>query len=81
MNKTLEKSELPQECKDAMVTPIYKEGAKLPARNARNEAYLSVSLTNVVCKVTNSTSEDQVMKHLVNNELFTSSQHGFAGKS
>ena len=28
MNKTLGKSELPQEWKDAMVTPIYKKGAK-----------------------------------------------------
>ena len=77
MNKTLKKSELPQEWKDAMVTPIYKKGAKSTAGN-----YRPVSLTSVVCKVTESIIRDQVMKHLVNNELLTSSQHGFvAGKS
>ena len=72
MNKTLMKSELPQEWKDAMVTPIYKKGAKSTAVN-----YRPVSLTSVVCKVTESIIRDQVMKHLVNNELLTSSQHGF----
>ena len=77
MNKALKKSELPQEWEDAMVTPIYKKRAKSTAGN-----YRPVSLTNVVCKVTDSIIRDQVRKHLVNNELLTSSQHGFvAGKS
>ena len=76
MNKTLKKK-LPQKWKDTMLTPIYKQEAKSTAGN-----YRPVSLTSVVCKVTESIIRDQVMTHLVNNELFTSSQHGFvAGKS
>ena len=60
-----------------MVTPIYNRRAKSTAGN-----YCPVSLTSVVSKVTESIIRNQVMIHLVNNELLTSSQHGFAaGKS
>ena len=74
LNKTLEKSELPREWKDAMVTPIYEKRAKSTARN-----YRPVRRVTKFAKSQRAKSETmQVMK----NELLTSSQHGcVAGKS
>jgi len=77
MNKTLEKDEIPQDWKDALVSPIFKKGPKSTPGN-----YRPVSLTSIICKLTESIIKDHMMKHLIENDLLTPCQHGFVeGKS
>ncbi len=72
MNKSLEEGVLPQAWKEAQVSPIFKKGSKSEPGN-----YRPVSLTSVICKVTESIIRDHVMEHLYRNELLTTCQHGF----
>eukprot|EP00794_Sanderia_malayensis_P010533 gene10533-11645_t len=72
MNKTLEEGVLPQRWKDAEVTPTYKKGKKSIPGN-----YRPVSLTSVLCKMTESIIRDHIMDYLFNNKLLTDCQHGF----
>ena len=72
MNKTLDEGTLPQRWKDAEVTPIFKKGKKSTPGN-----YRPVSLTSVLCKVTESIIRDHIMDHLYRNKLLTDCQHGF----
>ena len=72
MNTSLTEKCLPQEWKDAKVSPIFKKGSRSTPGN-----YRPVSLTSIVCKLTESIIRDHVMQHLVKNELLTSCQHGF----
>ena len=61
----------------AHVSPIYKKGAKTEAGN-----YRPVSLTSVLCKVMEGCVRDQVVEHMMENDLFSPHQHGFmAGRS
>ena len=77
MNKTLRKGELPQDWKDALVSPIFKKGSKSSPGN-----YRPVSLTSVICKITESIIRDHIMHHLVENSFLSEYQHGFVeGKS
>ena len=77
MNKSLVEEKLPQDWKDALVTPIFKKGSKSDPGN-----YRPVSLTSVVCKLTESIIRDHVMKHLISNDLINPCQHGYVpGKS
>ena len=75
MNKSLKEGHLPQSWKDATVTPIYKKGKKTSPGN-----YRPVSLTSVLCKVTESIIREHIMDHLYRNKLLTDSQHGFVRK-
>ena len=70
--KSLEAGEVPEDCKLANVSPIYKKGGREKVQN-----YRPVSLTSQVCKVLESIIRDSVVKHLYSNNLFQSSQHGF----
>ena len=72
INKTLDEGNLPQRWKDAEVTPIFKKGKKSTPGN-----YRPVSLTSVLCKVTESIIRDHIMNHLYRNQLLTECQHGF----
>ena len=68
---------IPDDWKLAIVTPIYKKGAKSSPGN-----YRPVSLTCVLCKVQESIIRDNIIKHLVQNDLISDKQHGFiAGRS
>jgi hypothetical protein len=70
--ESFDTSEVPTNWKDANMTPIFKKGAKGDSRN-----YRPVSLTAVSCKVMESIIRDDMMCHLLNNELINPSQHGF----
>ena len=72
MQKSLEEGRLPQDWKDAHVTPIFKKGKKNLTTN-----YRPVSLTSVVCKIMESIIRDHIMQHILANNLLTDAQHGF----
>jgi hypothetical protein len=65
-------NEVPEEQKRANVTPIFKKGAKWDPGN-----YRPVSLTSVCCKLMESIVRDEMMVHLLNNDLIKDSQHVF----
>jgi hypothetical protein len=70
--KSLYTETIPQDWKLAIVTPIYKKGAKADPGN-----YRPVSLTSVPCKIMESVIKDELMLHLNQHNLISDSQHGF----
>jgi hypothetical protein len=72
IQKSLSEGALPQRWKDAAVTPIYKKGKKSTPGN-----YRPVSLTSVLCKLTEGVIRDHIMNHLYENSLLNPCQHGF----
>ena len=54
------------------VTAIFKKGEKKKQNN-----YRPVSLTSIPCKIMDSLIQDQIMKHMKSNNLFSSRQYGF----
>ena len=75
--KSLAEGKLPEQWKEANVTPLFKKGDKSKPGN-----YRPVSLTCVLCKVMESLIRDSVIEHLEKNSLLSKHQHGFvAGRS
>lgn len=72
IRKTLEDGCLPADWKMAHVTPIYKKGAKEIAAN-----YRPVSLTSIICKMTETIIRNEIMVHLDREGIFSSKQYGF----
>ena len=76
-SKSFSEGELPQDWKDATITPLHKKGEKEFASN-----YRSISLTSIVCKVMESIVKDDILAYMVSNKLLTNLQNGFVpGKS
>eukprot|EP00111_Clytia_hemisphaerica_P003886 TCONS_00011152-protein len=75
MTKPFDESTLPDRWKVAHVSPIYKKGSKNLAEN-----YRPVSLTSIACRLMERALRDQIMKHLVDEKLLSSKQHGFMPK-
>lgn len=73
--KSLESGCIPEDWRTANVTPIFKKGAKSDPGN-----YRPVSLTSVCCKLFESLIRDDLMSHLLANNLLKDSQHGFMSK-
>ncbi|CAC5358720.1 unnamed protein product [Mytilus coruscus] len=71
-DKSVKEGKVPDDWKNAIVSPIFKKGKKLSPVN-----YRPVSLTSVVCKICESIIRDNIMKYILMNNLFTSSQYGF----
>ena len=71
-NKSLEEGKVPSDWRKANVTPIFKKGGKGDPGN-----YRPVSLTSIPCKVMESCLRDEIVDHLLRNELISNSQHGF----
>ena len=71
-NKSMTTGQVPSDWKLANVTPIFKKGSK-----SNPENYRPVSLTSVPCKLMESIIRDNVVDHLLLNQLIKSSQHGF----
>ena len=70
--KSLDEGVLPMDWLKACVTSIHKKGAKnLP------DNYRPVSITSVICKLMESIVRDQIVAHMVENNLFSKKQHGF----
>ena len=70
--RSLNESVVPEDWRIANVTSIFKSGSKMSPGN-----YRPVSLTSIVCKIMESIIRDNIVSHLVANELLHSSQHGF----
>ena len=71
-NKSLQEAKLPPQWKEGHVTPIHKKGSrKLPGN------YRPVSLTSVIGKVMESLVRDEIVHHMMKNNLFCDEQHGF----
>ena len=73
--KSLEYGVVPQDWRDANVTPIFKKGAKNQPGN-----YRPVSLTSICCKLMETCLRTRIVDHLNLNNLITSNQHGFMPK-
>ena len=69
---TLEERILPQGWKDGNVTPIFKKGKK-----RQPGVYRPVSLTSIPCRVIEKLVRNEIMEHLINNNLLSKFQHGF----
>jgi Reverse transcriptase (RNA-dependent DNA polymerase) len=72
LRRSLDENKIPQDWKEAVVTPIYKKGTKSDPGN-----YRPVSLTSVPCKLLESIINDAITEHLSTNKLINDSQHGF----
>lgn len=70
--KSIASGMLPSQWKQGHITPIFKKGNRSQPGN-----YRPVSLTSVLCKVLEAIIREQVMKHMVDNNLFCDEQHGF----
>ena len=74
---SLQSGHLPNDWKQAHVTPVYKKGSRVLAAN-----YRPISLTSPIVKLLESIIRDFIMDHMLSNHLFTEHQHGFiSGRS
>ena len=77
LRKTLETGKLPEEWKQANVSPIFKKGKKSAPNN-----YRPVSLTCILCKLMEKIIREKIVDHLEQNNLISNKQHGFvSGRS
>ncbi len=75
--KSIREGRLPQIWKDADVTAIFKKGVKSNPGN-----YRPVSLTCILCKMLETIIRDQLISHMIDNDLLSRHQHGFiSGRS
>lgn len=73
--KSLTRSEVPQDWEMARVTPLFKKGDRYMASN-----YRPISLTCVTCKVLEHIVTSQLTRFLENNNKLNKYQHGFRSK-
>ena len=69
---SLSKGVVPQDWKDAIVSPLFKKGSKAKAENNR-----PVSLICIVGKILEAITKKQICRHLDSFKLIQNSQHGF----
>ena len=70
--ESLNEGALPQCWKEGSITPVFKKGKKHIPGN-----YRPVSLTSVTCKMMERLVRNEVMEHMMTNNLLSSFQHGF----
>ena len=70
--KSLNEGILPSDWLKACVTAIHKKGDKSLAGN-----YRPISITSILCKIMESLVRDELVNHMVKNNLISSKQHGF----
>ena len=70
--KSIASAKIPDEWRDAEVTPIYKKGNKSDPAN-----YRPVSLTSVTGKMLERIVKEPLSEYLENNNLLSNAQHGF----
>ena len=71
-SESFKQQKLPQDWKDAMITPLYKKDKKCLASN-----YRPIGLTSIICKIMKSIKKDDSMSYACNNSIITSLEHGF----
>ena len=69
--KVVEGTEVPEDWKQAIVTPIFKSGSKSKTSN-----YRPVSLTSQICKIFEAIIRDKMVEFLEMHGLIKDSQHG-----
>ena len=74
-NNTLKSHEIPDEWRSALITALFKKGAKSDPGN-----YRPVSLTCIICKILEAIIYDHIVQHMLKNNLFSKSQYGFISK-
>jgi hypothetical protein len=74
-NISLQTGTLPDQWKQANVTPIFKKGSKSQPSN-----YRPISLTSIVCKMLESLIRDKLVNHLEENGILRDTQHGFRNR-
>ena len=75
--KSIQEAKIPEICKLAHVTAIFKSGSK-----SKSENYRPISLTSVPGKIMERLIRDEIVDHMKQNQLFSKSQDGFlAGRS
>ena len=70
--KSLDSGVVPDSWKESVVSPIFKKGARNSAAN-----YRPVSLTAILCKILEDLVREEVVSHLITNNLLTKRQFGF----
>ncbi|XP_071944696.1 uncharacterized protein [Antedon mediterranea] len=73
--KSTEEGKLPKIWKRADVSPIFKKGSKSQASN-----YRPISLTCIICKIFEHIIRNNILRHVKNNAILTTEQHGFVEK-
>lgn len=71
-NRSMSTGIIPEVWKQGNITPIFKKGVKGNPAN-----YRPVSLTSIPCRVMESCTRDEIVDHLIANNLINKSQHGF----
>eukprot|EP00057_Strongylocentrotus_purpuratus_P004120 XP_003728072.1 PREDICTED: RNA-directed DNA polymerase from mobile element jockey-like [Strongylocentrotus purpuratus] len=74
-DQSIQTGQIPQEWKDANITPLFKKGSRLSPNN-----YRPVSLTSQVVKLLERIIYDKLMEHAVDNDMISCHQHGFQKK-
>ena len=74
-NSSLREGKVPDDWRNASVSPVYKKGAKTKAEN-----YRPISLTCICCKVMEHVITSNIMAYLDKHQLLHSNQHGFRKK-
>ena len=74
-NSSLREGKVPDNWRNAIVTPVYKKGPKIKAEN-----YWPISLTRICCKVMEHVIPSNIMAYLDEHHLLHSNQHGFRKK-
>ena len=76
-NTSLIQGKVPQQWKKGFVTPIYKGDDRHMCKN-----YRPVTITSVLCRLLERIIKDQIVSHVVENEILSDRQHGFrSGRS
>jgi ribonucleases P/MRP protein subunit RPP40 len=76
-NLSIVKGDIPQDWKDANISPIFKKGSRDQAQN-----YRPVSLTSIIGKLLEGFIKEALVGHLDKFQLLKDSQHGFrSGRS
>ena len=70
--KSINTGEIPQQWKQAIITPIFKKGSKVKPGN-----YRPVSLTSQCCKILERIIRKHIIDHLESNDFISPHQHGF----
>ena len=62
--KTLQEGKIPDDWREASVTPIYKKGNRTDATN-----YCPISLTSIICKILEKLISNVLLQHMISKEL------------
>ena len=75
IQQSLDTSIVPNDWKEALITPIFKKGTRSDPAN-----YRPVSLTSICCKIAEHIIVSQTMSHLDKFNLLSPNQHGFRSR-